>query len=58
MKCLVVKDNVNNVYIMTSLIYVTLLVVAIIFSALVFRSHCLTGATEIIEKLNNLAQMH
>ena len=57
MKCLVVKDNVNNVYIMTSLIYVTLLVVAIIFIALVFWPHCLTGATEIIEKLNDLAQM-
>ena len=32
LKCLVVNDDVNNVYLMTSLIYVTLLVVAIILS--------------------------
>ena len=39
LKCLVVNDSVNNVYLMTSLIYVTLIVVAIIFITLVFRSH-------------------
>ena len=36
----------------------TLLVVAIFITVTsVFRSHCLTGATEIIEKLNEYAEM-
>ena len=56
LKCLVVKDNVKNVNLMTSLIYVTLLIVAI-FIRSVFWSHCLTGTTETIEKLNKFAQM-
>ena len=55
LKCLVVNDNINNV-LMTSLIYVTLLVVAIIFITSVFRSYCLAGATEIIEKLNEFRE--
>ena len=46
LKCFVVKDNVNNAYLMTSLIYVTLLVDAIFITS-VCRPHCLTGATEI-----------
>ena len=54
LKCLIVNDNVNNVKLMTSLIFVTLLVVAIIFITSVFRSQCLTGPTEIIEKLNEM----
>ena len=56
LKCLVVNDNVNNVYLMTSLIYVTLLVVAIFITS-VFRPRCLNGATEILEKLNEYARM-
>ena len=56
LECLVVNDNVNNVYLMTSLIYVTLLVVAIFITS-VFWSHCLIGATEILEKLNEFARM-
>ena len=56
LKSLVNNNNVNNVYLMTSLIYVTLLVVAIYITS-VFRSHCLTGATESTEKLNELALM-
>ena len=47
LKCLVVNDNVNNAYLMTSLVYVRLQVDAIIFITSVFRPHCLTGATEI-----------
>ena len=57
LKCLLVNDNVNNVNLMTSLIYVTLLVVAIIFIMPVLPSHCLSGATEIIEKLDEFARM-
>ena len=56
LKCLVVNDNVNNVYLMTSLIYVTLYVVAIFITS-VFQSHCLTSPTEILEKLNEFGQM-
>ena len=56
LKCLAVNDNVNNVYLMTSLIYVTLLVVAIFITS-VFRSHFLNDATEILEKLNEFARM-
>ena len=56
-KCLVVNDNVNNVYIMTSLIYVTLLVIAIFITSVFFCSHCLTSVTEIMEKLNEFARM-
>ena len=58
LKCLIVNDNVNHVYLMmTSLIYVRLLVDAIIFITSVFLSHCLIGKTEIIEKLNEFALM-
>ena len=49
LKCLVVNDNENNVYLLTSLIYVMLLVVAIILITSVFQSHCFIRATEIIE---------
>ena len=55
LKCLVVNDNVNNAYLMTSLIYVTLLHVvdAIILITSVFRSHYLTGAiwADVIKRL-------
>ena len=33
LKCLVVNDNVNNVYLMASLIYVTLLVVTVFITS-------------------------
>ena len=55
LKWLVLNDNVYLM--MMSLIYVMLLVVDIIFITSVFRSHCLTGTTEIIEKLNEFARM-
>ena len=52
LKCLLLNDNVSNVYLMTLLIYVMLLVVAIFIES-VFWSHCLISATEIIEKLES-----
>ena len=55
LKCIVVNDNVNNVYLVTSLIYVTLLVVAIFITS-VFWSHCLTGETESIVELKEFAR--
>ena len=54
LKFIVVNDNANNVYLMTTLIYVTLLVVAIIIITSVFWAYCLTPKTEIIKKLNEL----
>ena len=53
LKCLVVNDNVNNPYLMTSLIYVTLLDDAIIFITSVFRSHYLTDViwADVIKRL-------
>ena len=51
LKCLVDNDKVNNVYLMTSLIYVTLLVVAI--SSRYFFGLTISLAQQRLKKKNN-----